>query len=308
MDNPYFYRNKLQYPLGFDNEGNPIMGVFAQRSHRVIETTKCMIQNEELQKVANGVFEFIKQNCIPVYDEKTKKGQIRHLVLRIGIKTNEVMVTIVSNEEKIKCENELVEYIKENFKNVKTIVKNINSKDTNVILGNKNIVLYGDGYIYDEILGFKFKISPMSFYQVNPVQTEKLYSKAIELADLNGDEIVFDLYCGIGTIGICASNKIKKLYGIETISEAIEDAKKNAILNIIDNSEFFVGDVEKTLPEFIEKNNVKPDVVFIDPPRKGCDKLAIETIMKIAPERIVYVSCNPATFTRDLKILRRSMR
>lgn len=212
------------------------------------------------------------------------------------------MVTIVSNEEKIKFESGLVEYITENFKDVKTIVKNVNSQNTNVILGKKNIVLYGDGYIKDDILGFKFNISPMSFYQVNPVQTEKLYSKAIELADLKGDETIFDLYCGIGTIGICASNKIKKLYGIETVHEAIEDAKKNASLNNIENSEFFAGDVEKALPEFIEKNNIKPDVIFIDPPRKGCDNVAIETILKIAPEKIVYVSCNPATLSRDLKM------
>ena len=185
------------------------------------------------------------------------------------------MVTIVSNEEKIKFESGLVEYINENFKDVKTIIKNVNSQNTNVILGKKNIVLYGDGYIEDDILGFKFKISPMSFYQVNPVQTEKLYSKAIELADLKGDETIFDLYCGIGTIGICASSKIQKLYGIETVPEAIEDAKKNASLNNIENSEFFAGDVEKALPEFIEKNNIKPDVIFIDPPRKGCDNVAI---------------------------------
>lgn len=302
MEAPYFYRNKLQYPLGIDSSGNPVMGVFAQRSHRVIETNECMIQNKRLQEVANGIFNFIKENKIPVYDETKRSGQIRHLVLRVGIKTSEIMVTIVSNEEKINKEDELVSYIQENFKDVKTIVKNINSKNTNVILGNKNVVLYGDGYIYDEILGFKFKISPMSFYQVNPVQTEKLYSKAIELADLKGNETIFDLYCGIGTIGICASNKIKKLYGIETIPEAIEDAKKNADINNIENSEFFIGDVEKTLPEFIEKNNIKPDVVFIDPPRKGCDKVAIETIMKIAPKKVIYVSCNPATLSRDLKM------
>lgn len=302
MENPYFYRNKLQYPLGLDNEGKPIMGVFASRSHRVIETRECMIQNKRLQEIANGIFKFIKENKIPVYDEQNRSGQIRHLVLRIGIKTKEVMVTIVSNEEKIKFESGLVEYITENFKDVKTIVKNVNSQNTNVILGKKNIVLYGDGYIKDDILGFKFNISPMSFYQVNPVQTEKLYSKAIELADLKGDETIFDLYCGIGTIGICASNKIKKLYGIETVHEAIEDAKKNASLNNIENSEFFAGDVEKALPEFIEKNNIKPDVIFIDPPRKGCDNVAIETILKIAPEKIVYVSCNPATLSRDLKM------
>ena len=302
MEKPYYYRNKLQYPLGIDNNGNAVMGVFAQRSHRVIQTENCLIQNEMIQEIATGIFNFIKEKNVPVYNEVKRNGQIRHLVLRIGLKTNEVMVTIVSNEEEIKCEKELVEFIKEKYKNVKTIVKNINSSNTNVILGKKNIILFGNGYIYDELLGFKFKISPMSFYQVNPIQTEILYSKAIQGAELSGEETVFDLYCGIGTIGICASNRIKKLYGIETIPEAIEDAKKNASINNIENSEFFVGDVEKALPEFISRNHVNADVIFVDPPRKGCDKTAIETILNIEPKKVVYVSCNPATLARDLKV------
>ena len=170
-------------------------------------------------------------------------------------------------------------------------------------MGNTNEILYGDGYIYDYLGDYKFKISPMSFYQVNPVQTEKLYSKAVEYADITGKETVFDLYCGIGTIGIFASKNIKKLYGIETIPEAIEDAKENAKLNNIKNAEFFVGDVEEKLPNFIKENNIKPDVVFIDPPRKGCDKTALETLLQITPKKIVYVSCNPATLGRDLKTL-----
>lgn len=302
MEKPYYYRNKLQYPLGIDNNGNAVMGVFAQRSHRVIQTEKCLIQNEMIQEIATGIFNFIKEKNVPVYNEVKRNGQIRHLVLRIGLKTNEVMVTIVSNEEEIKCEKELVDFIKEKYKNVKTIVKNINSSSTNVILGKKNVILFGNGYIYDELLGFKFKISPMSFYQVNPIQTEILYSKAIQGAELSGEETVFDLYCGIGTIGICASNRIKKLYGIETIPEAIEDAKKNASINNIENSEFFVGDVEKALPEFISRNHVNADVIFVDPPRKGCDKTAIETILNIEPKKVVYVSCNPATLARDLKV------
>lgn len=302
MKNPLFYRNKLQYPLGKDADGKPVMGIFAERTHRIVPTEKCYIQNEKLQEVANAIFEFIKENKIRVYDEEKLSGEIRHLVLRIGIKTNEIMVVIVSNKKKITKEKELVKFISERFTNVRTIVKNINPYDTNVILGNDNVVLFGDGYIYDELLGFKFKISPMSFYQVNPYQTEKLYSKAIEYAKLSGNETVFDLYCGIGTIGICASKDIKKLYGIETIQEAIIDAKQNASLNGIENAEFFVGDVEKTLPEFIEKNNISADVIFIDPPRKGCDRKAIETILKIKPKRIVYISCNPATLARDLRM------
>lgn len=303
MDNPYFYRNKLQYPIGKDSSENTVMGVFAPRSHRIVETQDCFIQDKKLQTVANGIFEFIKTNNIPAYDEEKGEGQIRHLVLRLGVKTEEIMVTIVSKIENINKEKELVDYIIKKYPKVKTVVKNINSKNTNVILGNKNVVLYGDGYIYDELLERKFKISPMSFYQVNPYQTEKLYSKAIEYANLTGKETIFDLYCGIGTIGICASKKAKKLYGIETIKEAVNDAKENAKINGITNAEFFVGNVEKKLPEFIKENNINLDVVFIDPPRKGCDKTALDTLLKIEPKKIVYVSCNPATLARDLKIL-----
>lgn len=303
MDEPYNYRNKLQYPVGIDNNEKPVMGVYAQRTHSIISTKECMIQDTLSQNIANDIFEFIAKNNIPVYDEKLFKGSIRHIVIRIGKKTNQVMVTLVSNTEKIDKEQELINYITSKYPEVKTIVKNINNKNTNVILGQENKVLFGEGYIYDYLGDFKFKISPMSFYQVNPVQTEKLYSKAVEYAKLTGEETVFDLYCGIGTIGIFASPKIKKLYGIETIPEAIEDAKGNAKLNNIENAEFFVGDVEKTLPEFIKTRNIIPHVVFVDPPRKGCDKTALETLMQIKPKRIVYVSCNPATLARDLKIL-----
>ena len=304
MKNPYYYRNKLQYPLGLDKANNKVMGVFEERSHNVINTEKCMIQNKLIQSIANDIFTFIKSNNISVYNEKSLKGIIRHIIIRVGIKTNEVMCTLVLNEDKIEkeVEEKLVEYITKRYSQIKTIIKNINSRNTNVILGDKNIVLYGNGYIYDDILGYKFKISNMSFYQVNPVQTEVLYLKAIEYASLKGEETILDLYCGIGTIGICASKKSKKLYGIETIKEAIDDARENAKINNISNAEFFVGDVEKKLPEFIKKNNIKPDVIFIDPPRKGCDKTAIYTILNIVPKKIVYVSCNPSTLARDLKM------
>lgn len=304
MKKPYYYRNKLQYPLGLDKANNKVMGVFEERSHNVINTEKCMIQNKLIQSIANDIFTFIKSNNISVYNEKSLKGIIRHIIIRVGIKTNEVMCTLVLNEDKIEkeVEEKFVEYITKRYSQIKTIIKNINDKNTNVILGDKNIVLYGNGYIYDDILGYKFKISNMSFYQVNPVQTEVLYLKAIEYASLKGEETIFDLYCGIGTIGICASKNSKKLYGIETIKEAIDDARENAKINNISNAEFFVGDVEKKLPEFIKKNNINPDVIFIDPPRKGCDKTAIYTILNIVPKKIVYVSCNPSTLARDLKM------
>ena len=303
MEEPFFYRNKLQYPVGIDKYGCPVMGVYAQRSHSIVPTKECKIQDKLCQETANFIFEFIKENNIPVYNEKNLKGSIRHIIIRIGKKTNEVMVTIVTNTNTIYKEKELVKAITDNFSVVKTIAKNINNKNTNVILGNKTEILFGDGYIYDYLGNKKFKISPMSFYQVNPIQTEKLYSKAVEYANLTGKETIFDLYCGIGTIGIFASDSVKKIYGIETIPEAIEDAKENARINNIKNSEFYSGDVEKILPELIDKRNLSADVVFIDPPRKGCDKIAIDTILKIEPKRIVYVSCNPATLGRDLKLL-----
>ncbi len=308
MDKPYYYRNKLQYPVGKDESGNPVMGVFAERSHRIIPTHHCMIQDDLSQKIANDLFDFIKKKEIPVYDEEARTGSIRHIIIRRGKKTNEVMITIVSNTEKIvdeDTEKKMVSYIVAKYPEIKTIVKNINNKNTNVILGfdKSNEVLYGEGFIEDVLGGFKFKISPMSFYQVNPIQTEKLYTKAVEYADLTGEETIFDLYCGIGTIGIFASPNAKKIYGIETIKDAIEDAKINAKLNDIENAEYYVGDVEKFLPEFIETHEIKADVVFLDPPRKGCDRVAIDTLLQIEPKKIVYVSCNPATLARDINLL-----
>lgn len=303
MENPYNYRNKLQYPVGMSKEG-PVMGVFAKRSHRIIPNENCHIQNKLTQTIAKDVFKFIVENNIPVYDEEKGTGEIRHIYLRIGVKTNEVMLVLVTNKKKITKKKELVQFITKKYPEIKTVVKNINTKSTNVILGQENEVLFGDGYITDNLLGVTFKISPMSFYQVNPIQTEKLYTAAIEGAKLTGIETIFDLYCGIGTIGICALNKAKYLYGIETVPQAIEDAKENAKINNIQNAEFIVGNVEDELPKLIEEKNVKPDVVFIDPPRKGCENVAIETLLKIKAKKIIYISCNPATLARDLAKLK----
>ncbi|MGN1301340.1 MAG: 23S rRNA (uracil(1939)-C(5))-methyltransferase RlmD [Clostridia bacterium] len=299
MENPYNYRNKLQYPVGTSKEG-PLMGVFAKRSHRIIPNENCHIQNKLTQAIAKDVFQFIIENNIPAYNEENGTGEIRHIYLRIGVKTNEVMLVLVTNKRKITKEKELVTFITNKYQEIKTVVKNINTKSTNVILGQENEILFGNGYIKDELLGRTFKISPMSFYQVNPIQTEKLYTVAIEGAKLTGEETIFDLYCGIGTIGICALKHAKYLYGIETVPQAIEDAKENAKINHIENAEFIVGNVEDELPKLIQEKNVKPDVVFIDPPRKGCDNAAIETLLKIKAKKIVYISCNPATLARDL--------
>lgn len=240
MENPFYYRNKLQYPVGVNEHSEPIMGVFAKKSHRIIPTEECKIQSQLAQKIANSIFEFAKENKISGYDEKNQTGILRHIVIRVGQKTNEAMVTLVVNDFKIPNEDKLVDFLTNQYKEIKTIVKNLNNKNTNVILGSQNKVIFGDGYITDVLLDKKFKISNMSFYQVNPIQTEKLYAKAIEYANLTGNETIFDLYCGIGTIGICASDRAKKLIGIETIPEAIEDAKENAKINEVKNAEFLV--------------------------------------------------------------------
>ena len=303
MENPLYYRNKLQYPVRSDVNGKYKMGVFRERTHEIIETRSCKIQNEESQEIANFIISFLEKEKVPAYSEENQSGYLRHIVIRNAIKTNEIMVTLVINASKMPKEEELTRAIVEKFDKVKTVVKNINTKNTNVILSEKNEILYGKGYIFEILDEYKFKISPLSFFQVNPVQTEKLYKKAVEYANLEGYETIFDLYCGIGTIGIFASKNAKKLYGIETIEDAIKDARENAELNNIKNAEFFVGDVEKKLPSLLQEKDIKADVVFIDPPRKGCDKTALDTLLKIEPKKIVYISCNPATLARDLKIL-----
>lgn len=303
MENPLHYRNKLQYPLGLDEQNNPVMGVFSARTHNIIPTEKCFIQNEKCQEIAKDIFEFIKQNNVSVYDEKTLKGTIRHIVIRIGIKTNEILVTLVVNDDKLK-DKELVQYITKKHPEIKSIVKNFNTKNTNVILGDKTEVIYGTGYIYDILGEYKFKISPLSFYQVNPVQTEILYNTAMQFAGVNEtankNNIALDLYCGIGTIGIFASKYVNKVYGIEIVPQAIEDAKENAKINDVKNIEFICGDVEVAFDELINKEKIVPSAIIVDPPRKGLDNKTVENIAKIKPAKLVYISCNPATMVRDL--------
>jgi 23S rRNA (uracil1939-C5)-methyltransferase len=310
MKNNNYYRNKAQYPFGLDKDGNKTVGIFAKRTHEIIPMENCKIQQPIAEKIAKFVLEFIKDNNISVYNENTRSGLFRHLVVKIGIRSKEIMCIIVINGEKFDEEKKLVKYLVEkiNFINnnykLKTIIKNINMKNTNVILGNKNIVLYGDGYIYDKLGEYTFKISPMSFYQTNPVQTEVLYNKAIELANLKKDDIMLDLYCGIGTIGIYASKFVKQVYGIEIVEQAVEDAKENAKLNHIENIKFMCGDVEQVLEQLIKAENVIPNVIFVDPPRRGLDKTTIKNISNLSPERVIYISCNPATMVRDLKLLK----
>ena len=303
MDNPYNYRNKLQYPVGRDKNEIPVMGVFANRTHEIVPVENCLIQNKEAEKIAKEIFKFIKENNISIYDEKTRSGAIRHIIVKIGIKTNEIMCIIVSNDENFSMEKEFVKYIISKFPNVKTIIKNINNKNTNVILGDKDIVLYGDGFIYDKLGDYTFKISAKSFYQTNPTQTEVLYNKAIEFAKLDKEDVLCDLYCGIGTIGIFASSKVKQVYGIEIVEEAVEAAKENTKINNVDNIEFVAGDVEKAFKELVEEHHVEPTAIIVDPPRRGLDTTTINKMLELEVGKLVYVSCNPATMVRDMKML-----
>lgn len=307
MEKPYNYRNKAQYPVGIDKKGKEVIGVFANRTHEIIPINKCFIQNERTEELAKFVFNYIVKNNISIYDEKTGKGLIRHIVTKIGIKTNQIMCIIVingrnieNNEHKENMEKDLVKSILEKFPEVTSVIKNINIKNTNVIMGKENINLYGNGYIEDKLGDYIFKISPLSFYQVNPIQAEKLYEIGVESAQITKNDIVFDLYCGIGTISLFMSKYAKKVYGVEIIKEAVEAAKENAKNNKVDNVEFFAGDVEIILDDLINKKKIIPDIIMVDPPRKGLDNKSIDNILKIQPKKIVYISCNPATLVRDL--------
>ena len=300
MENPLHYRNKAQYPIGINKQGEPVIGVFANRTHEVIPIDNCLIQNKKSEEIAKFIIEFIKEKNISIYDEKTGKGLVRHIVTKVGIKTGEIMCVIVINGYKIPNENELVENLKTRYPEIKAIVKNVNMKNTNVILGQENINLYGNGYIEDILGEYKFKISPLSFYQVNPVQAEKLYNLGVSMAEITKNDVVFDLYCGIGTISLFMSKFAKKVYGIEIVEEAVKMAKENAQNNNVSNTEFFAGDVEIVLDDLINNKGLKADVVMFDPPRKGLDKKSIDNILNIRPKKIVYISCNPATLIRDL--------
>lgn len=301
MGNPYNYRNKAQYPVGISKNGEIKMGVFAKRTHEIIPLNECLIQKEVSYEIANFIIDYMKKNNISVYNEKTQTGLVRHIVTKVGIQTDEIMCIIVINGKSIPNENKLAHKIIERFPQVRTVIKNINTKNTNVIMGQKNETILGRGYITDILGDYTFKISPMSFYQVNPVQAEALYNIAIENAEITKNDIVCDLYCGIGTIGIFASKFAKKVYGIEIVDQAIEDAHINAKMNNIDNIEFIAGDVEEAFDKLIKVEGVKPSVVIVDPPRKGLDEKTIKNILKLKVNRVIYISCNPATMVRDLK-------
>ena len=293
MENPMFYRNKAIFPVNNKKE----IGFFAKRSHNIVPICECKIQTKISQEIAKFILEKWKDS---IYDEKTGKGLLRNIMIREGFKTHEIMcVLVINSDRKINID---FEEIIQKFPMIKTIVLNLNNKNTNVVLGKENIVVFGNGYIEDKLEEYTFKISPNSFYQVNPIQTEKMYKEAVKEAKLKKTDILCDLYCGIGTIGIFASKYVKKVYGIEIIEDAINDAKENARINKIDNIEFILGDVEYSFSKLIN-SNIIPNVVIVDPPRKGLDNKTIDNINKLKLERIVYVSCNPSTLVRDLQML-----
>ena len=306
MDNPYNYRNKAQFPVGKDKEGNTVIGFYAGRTHSIIDSRYCYIQSEVSNKVVSIIRSWIERYGISPYEETKHSGLIRHILVRNGFKTGEVMVCLVVTSKKVPALDKLVELLGD-IDGLVSVCLNINKDKTNKILGDKIINVYGRDYIEDYIGDVKYRISPLSFYQVNPVQTEKLYSTALDFAGLTGNETVWDLYCGIGTISLFLAKSAKSVLGVEIVPQAISDAKVNAQINNIDNALFTCGAAED-VEDFLTENELQhiygnPDVIVVDPPRKGCDSKLLDTIISHSPERIVYVSCDPATLARDLKIL-----
>ena len=301
MQNPSRYRNKTQVPFGYA-DGKVVAGFYQKRSHEIINMQSCLIQTD----ISDQIVETMRQLCqeleIDPYNESLNLGVLRHVIVRVGFKTEEIMVTLVTRTHEIPNSELLIQRLVSKYPKIKSIAQNVNPKVTNVIFGDETRILYGEPYIYDEMNGIRFSISPRSFYQVNPIQTETLYSKAVEYAQLSGNEIVFDAYCGIGTITLFLAQHAKQVYGVEIIPEAIEDAKMNARLNGFENTQFAVGKSEEIIPAWIE-NGIVPDVIVVDPPRKGCDRSLLDTMLEAAPDRIVYVSCDSSTLARDLRVL-----
>ncbi len=321
MENPLRYRNKAQYPFGTDRQGNPITGFYAGRTHSIIPNTECYLGREENREILQVILDYMKEYHVNAYDEETGKGLIRHALIRTGFYTREIMVCLVINykgkqESYLPRQDKLLEKLAL-IKGMTSVSVSINTERTNVIMGKEIHTIWGSDTITDKIRvrdtgkvdmpytgeELTFSISPLSFYQVNPMQTEKLYSLALEYAGLTGKESVWDLYCGIGTISLFMALRAKEVYGVEIIPQAIDDARQNAVRNHISNAEFFVGKAEEVLPAAYEKEESHPDVIVVDPPRKGCDEKCLDTMLKMAPSRIVYVSCDSATLARDLKLL-----
>ena len=333
MENPYHYRNKAQYPVGTDKNGRIITGFYAGRTHNIIANTNCYLGMPENETILNLILDYMEKNHVTAYNEETGQGLVRHILIRTGFTSGEIMVCLVINKKNEKLTYQAKGIQKQNneflpaqggllkqlaaIKGMTSICVSINTEKTNVIMGKEIHCIWGNPTITDTIhvrnmkeegypttgQELTFKISPLSFYQVNPIQTEKLYSLALDYAGLTGKEIVWDLYCGIGTISLFLANKAKQVYGVEIVPQAIEDARENALRNGITNAEFFVGKAEEVLPQKYREEGIYADVIVVDPPRKGCDDACLNTMLQMKPERIVYVSCDSATLARDLKVL-----
>lgn len=302
MENPWRYRNKAQFPFGRNKDGRIVTGFYAGRTHDIVEQEDCLLGVEENREILSIIRNFMEEYKIEPYNEETHRGLVRHVLIRKGFQTGELMVCLVINGRKLPGQQALTEHLLE-IPGMTSISLNVNQEKTNVILGKELINLWGEGHITDYIGAVQYRISPLSFYQVNPVQTERLYGTALEYAGLTGNETVWDLYCGIGTISLFLAQKAKQVYGVEIVPQAIDDARENARLNHMENVEFFVGKAEEVLPEQYERNQIYADVIVVDPPRKGCDEKCLETIVKMSPKRVVYVSCNSSTLARDVKYL-----
>ena len=319
MEEPFYYRNKAQYPVGQNKEGEPVTGFYAGRTHSIVANTECHLGVKENKEILEIILAYMRENRVPAYDESTGKGLIRHVLIRKGFCSGELMVCLVVNlkgdQRKLPAQRKLLDKLL-TIPNMTSVSLNINTERTNVILGQEIRLIWGKETIKDTIhvcdadnnfertgRGITYAISPVSFYQVNPVQTEKLYSLALSYAELTGQETVWDLYCGIGTISLFLAEKAKTVYGVEVIPQAVKNARENAVSNGIFNAEFFVGKAEEVLPEKYKKDGIFADVIVVDPPRKGCDTACLDTILKMAPQRVVYVSCDSATLARDLKVL-----
>ncbi len=300
MQEPYYYRNKAQFPITME-DGKVKIGFYANHSHRIIPIDMCMIQDKKNKEIIQVVKTFIEKYNVSVYDENEHKGLIRHLVTKTAFYKEGIMVCLVINGDRLPHDDKLIVALRD-IEGISSIVLNHNKDNTNVILGDTITVLYGEDYIIDLIGDLKFKISPLSFFQVNPLQTKVLYDKVLEYAELKGEETVWDAYCGIGTISLFLAQKAKKIYGVEVVPEAIGNARENAALNAVSNAEFFEGHAEEVIPR-LYKQGVKADMIVVDPPRKGCDQKLLETIISMAPSKMIYVSCDPATLARDLAFL-----
>lgn len=302
MEEPFYYRNKAQFPIGTDRDGKIVTGFYASRSHRIIPNRVCYLGVTENETILNEVISYMEECKVAAYDEESGKGLVRHVLIRKGFQTGEIMVCVIINGSKIPNQENLINRLCR-IPGMTSITLNVNRERNNVILGTEILPLWGQTYITDYIGEIQYQISPLSFYQVNPVQTRKLYEKALEFAGLTGSETVWDLYCGIGTISLFLAQNAKKVYGVEIVPEAIQDAKQNARINQIDNVEFFVGKAEEVLPEFYKRTGERADVIVVDPPRKGCEESLLETIVEMQPGKVVYVSCDSTTLARDLKWL-----